>query len=236
MQKRKTWRHFTEPKHGNEPEENEDQYKITPPQHGVHAEVALSDGATEASFTRDWAKSLVNTSWKSLFNKSPRGHFGQQFFTSTNSVKLPWYAKEKARAGAFATFLGVRVNFSHGNFYWSAVACGDTCVMHVSGGRLQKSFPLANPEEFGNRPWLVSSNVGAPLPTLSLISRQACKPGDVLLLVTDALAAWILQDQEQRLTKIMECRSDESFKTLLSSERVASTLKNDDATALRYRV
>ena len=58
--------------------------------------------------------------------------------------RVPWHGEAKARAGAFATVLGLTVAATPDNpyqFSWQAVAVGDACLFVVRHDRLPDLLP-----------------------------------------------------------------------------------------------
>lgn len=246
------WRTFSVAKAGSAPGENEDAAaplasgcRTTP----THFRCAVSDGATTSAFSREWAQSLVAAYRRNVLENELRPSdllaLRQAWNAERRGEQLPWYLEEKVLQGGFASLLGltVRAPFAVCKLRaWEAVAVGDTCLFHLRGDRLLQSFPLTRPEEFDDRPLLLSSNLPDVPSDLSL--GQQCRglwePGDCFLLMTDALAAWFLMEVsrdsrpwEQMLGQ--HITSDE-FESLVSNLRNAGQLRNDDTTLLSVRV
>lgn len=100
------------PKRGNHPHEYEDAFRPTTcDRDAVVLRCAVADGATETSFSGLWANQLVAAYC--------RGQLGPRRWETTlerlqlrwkdavDSRELPWYAEEKARAGAFSAIVGI---------------------------------------------------------------------------------------------------------------------------------
>ena len=102
-------------------------------------------------------------------------------------ASLPWYAAEKADAGAHAALVVVTVG--PGGEY-RAEAVGDACLFEVdAAGRRVAAWPLDTPEAFAARPVLLASTGAAP----DVLVRTGRIPtGGALLVCTDALAAHLL--------------------------------------------
>lgn len=251
MKRRQPCRTFSVPKVGHQDNENEDRFRAPA---GFRAggnlvALAVSDGATEASFSREWADAMVETNWCLLTEvptvsgtdilepaliepwvREARATFARH----TDGRSLPWYARAKmSRQGAFATFLGLRLTQGGGRRRWTAVACGDTCLFHVVGEHVRVAFPVQSMSEFGNRPELVPSNSAFPLPPFRR-REETWGSGDVFLLATDAVAMWLLdeRDGETRLRQVLGCGGVEEFRTLIDQERAEHRIKNDDSTVL----
>lgn len=245
---------FTIAKLGNAEHENEDR-SFARIAHRVHrgdiACIALSDGATDSAFAREWAETLVGTAWCHTLRPPSKPTFGSalpdeqvrswlhgaqhELAARTGDLVLPWYGRAKAREGAAASFLGVWVTRAQGKRSWTAVACGDTCLLHLSGESGPSSFPLDTPAAFGNRPMLVSSDPRRQTPLFGIV-RGVWKSGDRFILATDALAAWLLDTctRHERLAALLCCDDEAAFAALVEQERAAGRLKNDDTTALIY--
>ncbi|HAV61155.1 MAG TPA: hypothetical protein DCY13_02180, partial [Verrucomicrobiales bacterium] len=174
--------------------------------------------------------------------------------------RLPWFATEKARAGACTTLLAVEFFPPNGArtdgrpslwrrllgapappaLQWRAEAVGDTCLFQVRGDRLVCSFPLQQPSEFTHHPVLITTNpaqnriVCERLRTLT----GDCQPGDVFLLMTDALAKWFLQRSVigERPWRTLSGVADEAeFRDFVVHEREEGRMENDDTTLMRVK-
>jgi len=110
--------------------------------------IALSDGATESSFTREWASSLVTAftdrqlPWQEVYACAttwllPLQATWQQWLKQQD---LSWFAKRKAGEGAFATFVSLEV---FADLSWKSLAVGDSCLFVVRDRTLQKKFSFA---------------------------------------------------------------------------------------------
>ena len=192
--------------------------------------IALSDGATESSFAKEWAKELVNA----FVNRgvddwlSPLQTTWRQWLANQN---LSWFAKRKAGEGAFATFLSLEIKF---DLSWKALAVGDSCLFVVRDHLLQNSFPLQNSHEFNNRPRLIGTHVNLA----NIIVSQAhgnAQTGDRFYLTTDAIACWIfkqLEANQDPWVKLGLISSQELFAEWVTELRDRREIANDDTTLL----
>ena len=243
---------FWLPKHGNSAEEYEDASA-----HSTHR-FAVADGATESSFAERWAQSLVkgfvNTPPDHIRNnKTPLEEWLQplqkEWHTSIPWDRLPWYAEEKARTGAFTAFLGVEITPAPSRFriidlfkrrkgtMWHAIAVGDSAFFHVRKDTLSKAFPFEKSEQFNSRPLLISSNPARNQPVWKGIQQAEgeCKADDIFLLMTDALAAWFLKEHEagrKPWTELLALKTENDFNEFVQQLRTKSALRNDDTTLL----
>jgi serine/threonine protein phosphatase PrpC len=233
-------------KAGNKAEEYEDAY--WPPDQvdgrGASFRFAVADGATEASYSKVWARLLVEayceeqlhdldltaalldlqTKWKGAVGAQP----------------LPWYAEQKIRDGAFSSLIGftIRGTESSGDEsrLWEAMAVGDSCLFQVRDDELYKSFPLDHSEKFNSRPALLSSSPISNERLSEHVYRTAgeWQPGDVFFLMTDALACWFLKavEEGEKPWKIRR-PTQESFENWIDNLRTDGVIRNDDVTMYR---
>jgi hypothetical protein len=210
------------------------------------ARFAVTDGATEAFHARQWATNLAehwvrNESTLTLeeFRKWVADE-GRELHDSWSGLTLSWYSEEKARAGSFAAFVGVELDLKTDTPSWKAIALGDTCLLHCRGGVLLKSLPLSRSESFNSAPVLVASNSKLHDSTMQsvVIDSGSCENGDVLLLMSDAAAAWCLQRFEQSDfdTDFLTAKADEELIRFFDDEREAGRIRNDDLAVLRIEI
>jgi hypothetical protein len=154
---------------------------------------------------------------------------------------LPWFASEKAEQGAFAAFLGVQIDARKNR--WTALAVGDCCLMQVDdvgkAMRVVEAFPLQKSSQFTMSPYLIGSRSemnGESLKDRIQIGTGSLRAGDMLLLATDAMAAWLLKRHEEArpLWKWLyrKLGTPESFAALVAYGR-KNGLRNDDFTLVR---
>lgn len=241
------------PKRGNTQEEYEDAYAVRRLKGGNRLYIALADGATETSFSAQWAQKLV----KSHVKRAIRNQRNLQLRVETlskrwneevDALNLPWYAEEKARRGAFSSLLAVEIDVGSNrpsrSGIWRALAVGDSCLMQIRAGKLLESFPVKVSSDFGLSPALISSRTASnatlwqsELP--SIIGRW--RAGDRLFLATDALAAWFLAEHEHGrepwkplYNAVLAGKA--GFSGWVEDMRSAGLLKNDDVTCILVRL
>ena len=245
---------FWTPKEGNRNEEYEDAFAYSIEE----GRFAVADGATESSFARGWAQSLVQA-----FSAHPPPRFrsrpswrkwlrplGQDWQDEIDWKHLPWFAAEKAGAGAFSSLLGLQFiggknhrqrssskRVIHTGLRWQAVAVGDSCLFQVRGDKVGSSFPISRAEEFGNSPILLSSLAANNEGVWEQVRFAAgvCKTHDIFLLMTDALAHWFTvgqQDGDKPWEQLCALKTDKDFESTISQLRGEGSLRNDDVTLL----
>jgi hypothetical protein len=242
---------FSVPKAGSSEADYEDAIAIGP------TAVAIADGATESSFARAWAQALTEGFACDPLSPKPDltelmervGPLQKQWHAGIAWDRLPWFAEDKARNGAFAALLTLRFEAPAADDNadgivadrrWHALAIGDTCLFQVRDDALHLAFPLSESAAFDSTPLLLSSNPARNLQVWD--HAQALtglfKPGDTMLLMTDALAKWFLSEAEAgRKPWHILCAVTEQaeFTELTQALRAAHRLKNDDTSLIRVQ-
>ena len=250
-------RTFWLPKAGNRPEEYEDASRVVYPQHmGVSgrrtARVSVSDGASESAFAREWANILTDAfvdrppDISGLTEGSLRDWLApaqEEWRGDVPWGSIPWHGEAKARAGAFATVLGLTVATVPGNpyqFSWQAVAVGDSCLFVVRADRLWLSFPLEDTAQFDNYPALVCSNPDNTGDLWEGVQRRSgeCLAGDLFVLASDALACWFLarNDEGQKPWETLLALDSVEWAAWVEEQRSTGTMRNDDTTLVTISV
>ena len=244
-------RSFWLPKAGNSPEECEDAKWVSyppplvaPGRHGAMA--AVSDGASESAFAREWANILVRA-----FGMQPPDMSGltqdslldwlapaqKELHAGIPWDRIPWHGEAKARAGAFATLLGLKITAaadSSSGLYWQALAVGDSCLFLVQDDRLRLSFPLEDAAEFDNSPNLICSNPDNAGELWEKVRRSdgECVAGDLFILASDALACWFLERnaEGEKPWKTLLALDASGWAAWVAEQRDARLMRNDDTT------
>ena len=238
---------FSLAKAGNQPEQYEDAWD----DNQETKRLAIADGASDAFESRLWACSLVQAfvsqppapdatsieGWLSEPIKAWRAQIQWQ--------KLRWYAAEKARRGAYATLLGVTFNWPADQMTedvaaveWQAMAIGDACLFQVREEQVITRFPIEQSAEFGTTPALLSTRPSYNQRSLEKLQlcQGECQLGDLLVLATDALAAWFLKQLEAGKQPWQELigltPSEDEFARLIERLRQEKAMRNDDVTLL----
>jgi serine/threonine protein phosphatase PrpC len=224
------WRAFAVPKAGNSPDEFEDAFAADP----HSGRFAVADGASESAGAGTWARLLVESCvqrpgrWPNWLPSARR-----RWQELCQGPDLPWYLEQKIAEGAFATLLGVSFR---GRARLQAAAGGDSCLFLVRGAGLRRAFPVRRSRDFSNRPVLLSSRTH---PAESKVKRWTLSAdwqrGDRLLLTTDALAQWFLQqveDGQQPWDELHGLQTQDQFAAWIQQARAGGQLRNDDVTLL----
>lgn len=217
--------------------------------------LAVADGAASAWRAGDWAAALVDA-WIAQPPGRPRrgGHvegllrwvdavrttFGgadEDGDGSPDTTERPWFADAAAARGSHAALLGISITGLSGRRpRLRALAVGDVCLLVVRDGRLAAALPVADPDAFGSRPALVSSlRDGAPERHEVVAHERELRVGDVLLVATDAMSAFLLRlGRVQPGVWDVVARVDRSGLLRLVEQGLgAGLLERDDLTLLR---
>ncbi|MEM8557315.1 MAG: protein phosphatase 2C domain-containing protein [Bacteroidota bacterium] len=223
------------PKRGHTIAECEDA--IASRSRGDQLHVAVADGATESAYAQAWAQHLTQALVSNATGerkaegeaseferrvRAARARFRQEL--DARASEAPWYVAQKTEQGAHAAMLVLQV--ARGGTY-SADAVGDVVLFHLRDDRLLASWPLTEADAFTTRPDLVSSLEGVPVPMRT--HEGTWEPGDVFLIATDALAAWLLAHPDAQARAAREHDAGAA----LIDEAHASGMTNDDAALVR---
>jgi hypothetical protein len=238
---------YLSPKRGCEARECEDALSINEDRQWF----CIADGATEGFASRHWARLLTkHWAWHKGPVETPEElaawvrRIGDRFSKRWEHRQLSWFAEEKARSGAFAAFAAIWFLESASQLRWKAVAIGDACVIVWRQRNVFLSFPLDDPENFGFRPVLLSSNRSVQSTIVEKIElrTEEVLPGDAFFLLTDAIAAWFLRaaksapEEISRFEELVDRGLHAELDEFIERERSNGSLRNDDVGVLRIRV
>ena len=227
-------RAFWMPKGGHREDEYEDAFAVQQ-EPSLPFCAAVADGATETAFARAWAGRLAEGfvtdclgDAAALAVRLPQWQAAWASDVRSRSAALPWYAAAKAREGAFAALLGLVLRQ---DATWHALAIGDACLFHLRSRHLVgRPWPVETAEAFGNHPTLVSSLPGAASPTQE--RSGTWRQGDVFLMATDALAAWLIERDPASALQL----TPSTFAEAVRHARTARQMRNDDVTLVVLQI
>lgn len=230
------------PKSGNALSEYEDAFCYSPHREADVFRLAVADGATEASFSRQWARLLVRAYCDGQFaDDALRMAFPElqsKWLAKVSAKPLPWYAEEKLQMGAYSSLMGLTLHAPMENEVgkWEALAIGDSCLFKIQNKELIVKWPLDSSAQFNNSPILLSTksenNDGLVVPQQT---SGKWSPGDLFYLMTDAMAQYYLQVVEQGglPESAMPDLSSAEFSEYVAGLRSSGQMRNDDVTFLR---
>lgn len=151
-------------------------------------------------------------------------------------VNLKWNVLEKAKKGAYASFLGLEIRknlLTKDGYAWRAVAIGDCCMFLIKNQKIIDSFPIKDSSLFGSMPSMLPS-----ISTFNALGRYKIdvkegkiKRGEIIILATDALAKWIIQ--QSRISRDLIFLDDTKLNLYFEELIKNGKLKNDDITFFR---
>jgi hypothetical protein len=245
FQDRKLW--FV--KHGNAEKEWEDAC-CAEPSCGV---AAVSDGASEGIFARSWAGLLTNRYVRdqpNFFNPDALLEWLDGCRTTwRQEIDFPhlrWSQQVKVlETGAGATLLSFRLlppaaqaDGKEEACAWEAWAVGDSCLFWVRDNQLQEVFPIRHSKDFPVAPSLLQTKSDEPVP-MPLCSQGRCRPGDVFILATDAVAEHLLGCCEAGSPpdwEALEAVDEAAWREQITAHRQTQKMVNDDCTLLFLRI
>lgn len=227
----KVVRVLSAPKEGNTASQYEDAWAV------AGESVVLCDGASSAVYAREWAQRLAEEfAGGAPFPESDDAFWervaaqGRAWRAAVEGGSHAWYAAEKLPEGSAASLLAVTL----AKGVWQARAVGDACCFLLRADRLKYAFPLTRSRQFGTHPALVPTDPSRlrRRPPVVRFSTPV-EAGDRLLLMTDALACWLLSGYERREKPWNGIVQEEgAFAAWVTRQREAGALKNDDVTLI----
>jgi hypothetical protein len=197
---------------------------------------AVFDGATESFAARRWAR-LVASCWEQDAEDF-MGRAQAEYALGASDRALSWAQEEASQRGSFTTIAAIRT--APGGLRTTIV--GDSSVLFLNRDEITESFPYATAEEFGSTPLALGSDAASLEPCVDVLRRSTwLLPVDTsvvtdVLLVTDAVAAWLLVDDPAariaRVRALRGIRTLEQWRDLVHAERTGRRLKTDDSTVV----
>jgi hypothetical protein len=255
---------FTLQKFGNDLLDNQDAFRprLFPGRYPAAASertssssaisAAIADGASEGLLSDVWARCVAGAAiredferwnWQHLWTDA-RGRWSRfqrrKLADGRALTGLPAWMEEPALAsGAFTTLAAVSIAASG---LWRAFAIGDSCLFHLREGRVAAVWPYASSVQFSNQPYLLGSEKAANelLAAHAVSTAGTCQSGDVLVLATDAVAAWLLRETEngREISPILRdlgTKDSAGFTSLVEAARARGEMRNDDSTLLKIQ-
>ncbi len=201
---------------------------------------AVADGASDSARAEVWADLLVYAFVREQVDPFDAGELNRLRHLWRGEVYrpgLPWHALSKLALGGAATFLGVSVDPDQTSY--SVTALGDSCLLHLRAGLLVTGGPVDGSTRFGRKPACVKSTFeDDSFHNLLWRFTIPYKPGDVLILATDALSKYLLRCHEQNRKLDVESHLDtnEAFGEWVVHARAHDGLENDDTTICVVRL
>jgi hypothetical protein len=176
----------------------------------------IADGVSSAMMSRSWARLLTRTAVV-----APPAAYDDESLTAwvsdlqaawweqVDTSRLGWSGQEKLRRfGAQCTLMIVDVepleavessdDGTPAEYALRAHSIGDCCLFLVRDGVKILSFPMTRAGEFDASPYALSSKAKGVryAEQFRELADGRCRAGDVLVLCTDAIAAWAMREYE----------------------------------------
>ncbi len=240
-----------DPRHADD---YQDAYAVDP----VRGLAAIADGVSASLFAARWADVLARAAVEDPPDVQDAARLDgwlercrAQWLRPIAADLLPWHQRLKLPDGAFSTLLWIRLSVSDVTtaeaaeagdraFCLEAQAVGDSCLLHVRENRFCRAFPLGSSREFGaDPPSLGSVDRHQDQRPLFKSLRLDCRSGDLLILATDAVAAWSLACGEAGQEPDWEAcwrMSESAWRKWMIRLRQDQLMRYDDATLVILRL
>ena len=222
-------RAFTTPKRNDTP--NEDSWCRS--EDGTV--VVVSDGASVSFDPATWAQ-IITRRFVEDYQVGPEwldAAIGE-YRSGHDREVMDWMRQGAFDRGTFASQLGA-VILPTGDV--RTVVIGDSLLAVIDGKQVVQTIPYQLPHEFDQSPRLISTNAAEnrsmeeALPAAWHDISIASLATPILLLMTDALGRWLLdQPDEERVGALLDIRDDEAFEKFVDAERAEKRLVRDDTT------
>ena len=219
-----------------------DRFSINP----ATGSVAVSDGMSQSLFPKYWAEILADryTADKDWFPTRGNVQALAPFWMEKVRKRLdewrahgrePWRSENMLATGASAgaTLVGLRLG-AEGK--WTCDVLGDSCLVELEGDHIKEIY--SSMDQFDNYPDYFDSNPDKPgkgeVRTIAGEWSLPEKPKKTLLLVTDALGAFLesvkgTPEETFRIRELLSVESADEFKMLVQYWR-KDGMHNDDTT------
>lgn len=225
----------------DEPDTNEDCFIVNEEKQRI----VVCDGASESFDSKTWAQLLAQKfSDDPAINPDWVEEAVSTYNASYDANTLSWSKQAAFERGSFTTLLGVEINKVRECI--EIFAIGDSVAILVEGDSVAASWPYSKPEQFDERPSLLST---APhlngfvseegFYTQRQVSwdiKRCVNP--ILLCMTDALGQWVLrmiQEQNEAWKQLLIMDTVEQLSSLVLSQRAAKKMRTDDSTLVIIR-
>jgi hypothetical protein len=215
----------------------------------------VADGATETYESRLWVCQLIasfmspdkvrGSSWPELERASMTTWFTsmQEQWKAVAPAPRDFIEQQKMAQGTLATFVGGQIlGLDTNRPVWQAAALGDAVLFHVRDGHLVGHFPPLGSADFDSAPEGIST-LNKRLTRMSeqlLFQQGRLAPGDTIFAATDAFAKWMITCEEKGDAGLWPLLGDLAhpsvFTQLVSAQRRAMAMKDDDVTLMRIRL
>lgn len=210
---------------------------------------AIADGVSSAIFSGRWARLLTRRVVEQPPDLSQPENWGnwlaeprRLWMEDIDFPRMPIHQKQKLRqvGGSFCTLCWVEFtqipcgDDGVSRYLLRSVALGDSCLLHIRSGQLLTSFPLKTAEAFDLDPDSICSVATSRDGRQPLITTEfECLDGDYIILVTDAIAKWMITGVENKESPPWETLwnlNETEWVGAIEHLRDTNRMKRDDTT------
>lgn len=212
---------------------------------------AVCDGVSSSLFSGRWAGIMA----RAVVDDTPNVNdpqameawlqkYRDAWSASIDENSLAWHQKPKLLDGGATTLLWSEVSGGSNDgiarpYQVRSYSIGDCCAFHVRGGQVLQTFPIQDSARFEENPQVIHS-VQKRAETVSFEAMETqCNPGDLLVLCTDAVAAWSMRQIEAGNSVDWEScwnTSAEDWQRWLIGLREGNQIRYDDSTMVLIRI
>ena len=237
-------RAFTVAKDASDPSSNQDALEVD----AEAGRAAVAVGFSCTLVAGPWGRAVVNGVGAGPPDVSRGDQFRgwleiqrQAWANAVDVSELAWHQKTKLRDGASTTLLWVELTEADDRqFELRSFAIGDGCLFHVRGDQVLRAFPIEDSRLFDVNPEVLRSVAGTPDEQTEFVTlHDVCHPGDLLVLCTDAVAAWALVQLEAGGSPGWQSIWDydaRQWQQHILDLREAQQIRYDDSTVLMLRL
>jgi hypothetical protein len=236
------------PKDIQDPNGYEDAFYVDADQ----GKAAICDGVASSLFSGRWAGIMARAAVDDTPDvKDPQAmetwlkKYRDTWSASIDDNSLAWHQKPKLLDGGATTLLWVEVTSGGANdgiarpYQIRTYSIGDCCLFHIRGGQVLQTFPFQDSSRFEDDPQVIHSVYKRTEIVAFEAMETQCNPGDLLVLCTDAVAAWTMRQLESGSGVDWDAywrTSAEDWQRWLIGLREDNQIRYDDSTAVLIRV
>lgn len=227
---------------GDDP--NEDIYDLS------SSRLVLCDGASESFDSCTWAKILArNYINHEQINARMLAESIKDYDTAQAHRELNWAQQLASGRGSYSTLLGYFYSSRDNSIWLDCVGDSSAFVIRDSDLAMLFSYPYRRPEEYLDRPRLLSTQqeknvpLNASLSTPPWLSTRFALRHKVkyhVLLLTDAIACWLLKnrDNAQSVACLLNLTDNDHniFEDFVAEKRKSGEMKTDDTTMIHVTI
>lgn len=225
-------------KHLDSPDENEDAYRIA----HDSGRLVLSDGASESFDARSWANLVVDQFLGSAPSEEQLDICIHAYEQLHDFKTLSWSKAAAYERGSFATLVIAQNNDDRKAV--TVTTLGDSLVVWCDGIGEIETLPYQSANQFTEKPTLLATrsalNIEVDIDGQGAWSQREWSYDQqeqcLLLCMTDALGAWLLNRREQGHSDAFErlsgLRDQQAFLELVEEARASGEMRRDDSTLI----